>query len=67
VTIAGSGIGGPKDGRGAAAEFFEPHGLAAIGNVILVADTDNNHVRAVDLNSAEVTTIRIRMSVDSST
>ena len=59
TTLAGSGEDGFADGMGAAAKFFFPMGLAldpATGNV-LVADTYNHQIRAVDPLSGTVSTL----------
>lgn len=57
-TLAGS-TQGFADGQGAAAKFYNPHGLAwdAIQNRLLIADTYNFRVRAVDVNTGVVTTL----------
>lgn len=59
ATWAGGGKPGSKDGRGAAAEFREPSGLAILGGKLYVADTNNHAIRACDLATAEVTTLTI--------
>ncbi|MDB5101659.1 MAG: repeat containing protein [Cyanobacteria bacterium RYN_339] len=47
-TIAGNGQQGNADGRGAAAGFYEPRGLAvAEDGAIYVADSENNLVRKI--------------------
>ncbi len=48
-TIAGTGKAGHDDGDGATATFNEPGGLAAAGDKLLVADTDNHLIRVVEL------------------
>ncbi len=51
-TIAGSGLPGSADGRGAMAGFNKPHGVAidTSGNII-VTDTDNGRIRKIIGNS----------------
>jgi serine/threonine protein kinase, bacterial len=57
ITLAGSGVAGSKDGRGTAASFFYPGGIATDnkGNVY-VADTHNSLIRKIDAEGI-VTTI----------
>nr|ABK64062.1 conserved hypothetical protein [Janthinobacterium lividum] len=58
TTLAGTtGVAGDADGRGSAASFNGPHGIALdkAGNVY-VADTENNLVRRIS-TSGEVTTV----------
>lgn len=55
--FAGSGKPGHRDGRGARARFYEPGGLAVTGGRLLVADTNNHAVRAVDLSTGVVSTL----------
>lgn len=59
TTLAGSaGASGSTDGKGGAARFFWPQGLAldAAGDNLYVADTNNHTVRKIALASADVTT-----------
>ncbi|HEY4652412.1 MAG TPA: hypothetical protein VIG72_13405, partial [Pontibacter sp.] len=53
----GSGRQGFEDGTYTDASFYEPHGLALLGNILYVADTKNNAIRKVDLESRLVTTV----------
>ena len=57
TAFAGSGKPGLRDGRGARARFYEPGGLAVADGRLLVADTNNHALRAVDLNSGVVSTV----------
>ena len=56
TTIAG-GEPGFRDGTGREARFFEPGGLARIGDVLIVADTGNHALRRVDLSTGVVTSL----------
>ena len=58
-TVAGSGQAGFKDGQGSAAQFDQPAGLdfERAGPSLLVADTGNDVIRRVQVNSTAVTTV----------
>ncbi|MGD1084229.1 MAG: hypothetical protein ABSA47_05675, partial [Verrucomicrobiota bacterium] len=58
TTVAGTaGVTGANNGRGAAAQFNQPGGLAVDGQTnIYVADTGNNTIRKIDVNG-NVTTL----------
>jgi thiol-disulfide isomerase/thioredoxin len=56
-TFLGSGRPGYKDGQ--LAEFYEPGGLSVAGDKLYIADTNNHAIRVVDLNSGEVTTLKL--------
>jgi len=61
-TVAGSGVAGFADGPSASAQFNEPTGLSwatGIGGrlIHLVADYQNDRVRALDLATATVSTV----------
>ena len=60
--FAGSGKRGARDGKEFEAEFSEPSGLAAHpdGKRIYVADTNNHQIRLLDLESLEVTTLKLQ-------
>jgi sugar lactone lactonase YvrE len=45
---------------GSDARFYEPGGLAAAGNVLYVADTNNHVIRIVDLVTATATTLVLK-------
>lgn len=48
TTFAGAfGIPGSLDGRGAAARFRSPGGIAAVGSILFVADTGNHTIRRI--------------------
>lgn len=57
VDRIGSGAPGMADGTFDEAAFSRPQGLALAGRRLLVADTGNHLVRAVDLDRRSVTTI----------
>lgn len=58
-TLAGdpASYAGYADGRGTAARFSAPYGLAMHGGELLVADSGNSAIRAVDPLTGEVTTV----------
>jgi thiol-disulfide isomerase/thioredoxin len=53
----GSGAIGRADGDYATATFDHPQGMALLGEVLYVCDTENHLLRKVDLGSQTVTTI----------
>jgi DNA-binding beta-propeller fold protein YncE len=55
--IIGRGVPGPDDGGFDQATFARPQGMAWEGNIIYVADTENQALRRVDLQHREVTTL----------
>jgi len=55
-TFAGSGQPGLADEP---AQFDEPAGIAVGGDVIYVADTNNHAIRAIDVKTGKVTTLKI--------
>lgn len=57
-TYLGSGKPGKADG--AAAEFYEPSGLAILGNELFIADTNNHLIRVANLQTSEVRTLHIK-------
>ncbi len=57
IARIGSGQAGFVDGKAAAAEFNRPQGLAFIGNMLYVADTDNQRIRKIDLATLTVSTV----------
>ena len=60
-TVTGSGEVGKGDGASDAAQFSEPAGLAVMGDVIYVADTNNHLIRVIDIESGDVSTLDIRL------
>ncbi len=59
TTFAGTGDPAHADGPPDIAAFFEPHGLSIAHGRLYVADTNNQVVRTVDLESGSVSTLRI--------
>lgn len=57
IDCAGTGGSGATDGSFEQATFRAPHGLAAAGNLVFVADTENHLIRRLDLDSRRVETI----------
>lgn len=61
VRLFGTGAPGFADGHIAQAQFHDPHGIAfqqtSTGSTLLVADTENHAIRAIDLVRETVTTI----------
>ena len=56
-TLAGSaGVSGSTNGTGTAARFSAPDGIAVAGDVLYVADFNNNEIRKVVISSGSVTT-----------
>ncbi len=58
-TLAGTGKHGYKDGIFKEAQFFEPGGLAILGDKIFVADTNNHQIRVIDRRTGQVSTLEI--------
>jgi DNA-binding beta-propeller fold protein YncE len=58
ATYAGTGRPGHQDGPVAKAQFYEPGGLSVAGDQLYVADTNNHAVRAINLRTHAVTTLR---------
>lgn len=57
VASIGNGLPALKDGSYDAASFNRPQGTCLIGSTLLVADTENHAIRAVDLENQTVTTV----------
>lgn len=57
VTFAGAKSLGSADGRGRAARFSAPLGLAADDATVYLADTGNDTIRAIDIATGTVTTL----------
>jgi thiol-disulfide isomerase/thioredoxin len=53
----GSGQLGRADGAFDAASFFRPQGLALVGDLLYIADTENHMLRRADLKTRQVATI----------
>ena len=59
ATFVGTARPGFEDGGPDEASFWEPGGLSAAGGRLYVADTNNHAIRAVDLKTREVSTLRL--------
>jgi thiol-disulfide isomerase/thioredoxin len=57
TNVIGSGLAGKTDGSFAEASFRKPQGLAELGSVLYVADTENHELRAIDRRAGTVTTV----------
>jgi DNA-binding beta-propeller fold protein YncE/thiol-disulfide isomerase/thioredoxin len=55
--VVGSGVIGHEDGAFDACSFNHPQGMALVGNVLYIADTENHLLRKADLTSRHVTTV----------
>ncbi|GAB4132071.1 MAG: hypothetical protein Kow0040_12270 [Thermogutta sp.] len=55
--VIGNGRAGLKDGGFDEAQFSQPQGMAARGDELYVADTENHAIRRIDLAARTVTTI----------
>lgn len=55
--IIGTGAMGKADGAYDEATFDHPQGLALVGDLLYVADTENHMLRVVDLNERKVSTL----------
>src|SRR6476646_4594596 len=55
--VIGSGAIGHEDGAFDACSFNHPQGMALVGNVLYIADTENHLLRKADLKSRSVTTV----------
>lgn len=57
VEAVGSGLQGDGDGIFTQARFHRPQGMAFDGDLLYVADTENNQIRAVDFQARAVHTV----------
>jgi thiol-disulfide isomerase/thioredoxin len=55
--IFGTGEAGLKDGPYKEAQFYQPYGMAVIGDTMYVADTENHVIRRIELKTGKVETI----------
>lgn len=53
----GSGIPGRLDGASAQAQFNNPQGMVGVDDMLIIADTDNHCLRAIDLSSGNISTL----------
>ena len=58
-TVAGTGESGYADGPFEESRFFEPGGLAFIGEKLYVADVNNHAVRVLDIEAGSVGTLTL--------
>jgi DNA-binding beta-propeller fold protein YncE len=56
-TVVGSGAIGRDDGAFEECSFKHPQGMALVGDVLYIADTENHLLRKADLKSRQVTTV----------
>src|SRR4051794_37892320 len=56
-TIIGKGTIGRDDGSFVSCSFNHPQGMALVGNVLYVADTENHLIRKADLSARRVVTV----------
>jgi sugar lactone lactonase YvrE len=59
LEVIGSGIRGDADGIFTQARFNRPQGLAVDGDILYVADTGNDQVRAIDFGMRAVQTVDV--------
>jgi thiol-disulfide isomerase/thioredoxin len=57
LAIIGSGTIGAADGAFEACSFHHPQGMALVGDMLYVADTENHLLRKADLKARQVATI----------
>ncbi|MEK7348030.1 MAG: thioredoxin-like domain-containing protein [Candidatus Eisenbacteria bacterium] len=57
IATVGGGRVGREDGPADRATFHHPQGLALMGETLLVADTENHLIRAIDTETFEVTSV----------
>lgn len=57
TTLAGNGSDSDADGTGAAASFDSPRGITTDGTHLYVADSDNNKIRKIEMETGVVTTL----------
>lgn len=62
TTLAGQSSYGIADGTGTAAMFRYPRGLAVADGFLYVADTDNDRIRKIDLETKVVSTVMINLN-----
>ena len=55
--VIGTGLAGMTDGGYAEASFRKPQGLAASGDLLYVADTENHAIRVIDRKARTVKTV----------
>jgi hypothetical protein len=53
-TLVGTGAPGRGSGKGPEAQLNEPGGLAVLGRLVLIADTNNHRLVAYDMDTRRV-------------
>ncbi len=59
TTLAGTGSSGNNDGAFTKSQFYEPEGITALENFLIIADTNNHLIRVLDLNTNQTSTLSI--------
>lgn len=57
TTLAGTGNSGKKDGEFVISDFYEPEGITALEDLLIVADTNNHLIRVLNLNTQKTHTL----------
>jgi serine/threonine-protein kinase len=58
TTLAGTGVAGSTNGYGTSAQFRNPQGIGYSNNILYVADTNNNVIRAITTEEVNVSSSR---------
>jgi thiol-disulfide isomerase/thioredoxin len=64
TTISGNGKPGDRDGPLADAQFNEPNDIIRLGDKLLVADTNNQAIRILDLGAGKVSTMELQKEAE---
>lgn len=60
TTFAGTGKHGENDGARSKAQFNEPAGLAFLDDKLYIADTNNHHIRILDMKTGKVSSLEFK-------